>query len=325
MKQCIIADFEWCVTPHPHAGRFQYFNEILSAAAVRIDEAGTVLDSFYTLIRPNSPEYVHPVVLNALKLERAQLAASPSFADFFAAFRAFCANKDGSLANVAVCTWGSADRAALLQNIRIKGGYTGDDAIRAIPPMRDLQPALCRAAELKQPYPSLAALLHTLSLDTQSDNRHNALSDAMDTARIAAHFMQNEAARATVAPLFFRVGTAGIPPITEDITTDIAEETYPTAAAALSAVRTNSIPCPVCGKSIGCGTWLRASPRELLSVCACDLDGKFLCALKAERISAPEDAVLCFAAKREVFPYLDTQKKRYEDARRNVRAIRKKA
>ncbi len=328
MRHCIIADFEWCVTPHPHASRFQYFNEIVSAAAVRIDESGTVLDSFYTLIRPISPDYVHPVILDSLKLDRKALADAPSFDAFFAQFRAFCGMSEGMPPSApipaVVCTWGSADRAALLQNLRIKGGFTGDDAVRAIPPMRDLQPALCRAAELKQPYPSLASLLHTLHLDSRSDNRHNALSDALDTARITSHFAGKEETRATVLPLYFRVDGADTPPITSDIQNDISASTFRTPNDALQNLRTARIPCPVCGSCIGCGTWFRASQKELLSVCSCELDGKFLCSVCAERITSPDDPTPLYIARREILPYLDTQKKRYEEARRNVRAVRKR-
>ena len=86
MKQCIIADFEWCVTPHPTGDRFQYFNEILSAGAVRVDETGIITDRFYALIRPECAEYLHPVVLSSLRLDRRALADAQPFSEVFQQF-----------------------------------------------------------------------------------------------------------------------------------------------------------------------------------------------------------------------------------------------
>ncbi len=322
MKQCILADFEWCVTPHPHGGRFQYFNEILSAAAVRIDEAGCVLDTYYTLIRPEDPGYVHPVILASLKLDRAALAAAPTFGEFFERFCAFVTADPTYVSPVMapVCTWGAADRAALLQNLRTKGGYTAEDAPHALPLMRDLQPSLCRAAELRQPYPSLASLLHTLHLDTQSDNRHNALSDAMDTARIAAYFMSRDETRAAVAPLFFSPELPLIPPIREDINGDMTAPPAAQPQTALRRAKKERILCPVCSRPIGCGTWFPVSETELLSLCSCETDGKFLCSLRAE--AAPNGAP-AVTVRRELLPYLDAQKTRYAHARRAAREQRR--
>lgn len=406
MKQCIIADFEWCVTPHPHGSHFQYFNEILSAGAVRIDETGTVLDRFYMLIRPLDPEFVHPVILNALRLDRTDLAKAPDFRTFLSAFRAFvCVSpdrdttgmQDGSCITTltetepglppVICTWGSADRAALLQNLRVKGGYTAENAAKLLPPMRDLQPILCRAADIRQPYPGLASLLSVLGLENTGAGRHNALSDAEDTARIAAHFAGE--APSLIAPLFARTaqgtrsssasgladatesagstksaespdainsadavrrehpaGPADTPGATPDDAPHIAPTLYRTPGDALNAARNLRRVCPVCGEPMGCGTWIRASRTEFLTLFSCETDGRFLCSLTAEAVpipgalpnipaanlpespqSNPEPPHPSlqspqYTASAALLPFEDAHKARYEAARRAARLRR---
>ena len=121
MKHCIIADFEWCVTPHPTGDRFQYFNEILSVGAVRVDEEGRIVDRFYSLVLPECAAYLHPVILSSLRLSRDALAAAPAFPEVFRQFLTF-------VGGTRIFTWGCADRSALLQNLRMKAGYSPEKA-----------------------------------------------------------------------------------------------------------------------------------------------------------------------------------------------------
>lgn len=325
MNQCIIADFEWCVTPHPMGEHFQYFNEILSAGAVRIDETGTVSDRFYTLIRPLSPEYLHPVILRALRLERAELASAPDFPTFCAAFRAFMSSSSSERMPV-ICTWGCADRSALLQNIRIKGGCDPEHADLLLSSMRDLQPLLCRAAGMHQPYPGLSSLLSHLQLETGS--RHNALSDAEDTARIAAYLAAQS--QSVLAPLFSDThdrqavrtaaddspdnapGADDTEPKNRILTPDFARP-----AEVWNHVRSTRLSCPVCRRPIGTGTWIRVNPDEKMTLCSCETDGRFLCSV---RLQAGKEGT--FSAALTLAPFEEPHKARYEAARRAERLRR---
>ncbi|MBR5870002.1 MAG: hypothetical protein IKZ09_03115 [Clostridia bacterium] len=310
MKQCIIADFEWCVTPHPTGDRFQYFNEILSAGAVRIDETGTVIDRFYALIRPESAEYLHPVVLTSLRLDRSALSEAQSFSEVFRRFLAF-------VGNTRVFTWGCADRSALVQNLRMKAGYSAEQAGAAAPQMRDLQPLLSRGAGISPPYPSLAAVLSALSI--KNENRHNAMADAEDTARIVCALYQKDPA--LIAQLFAGCPQSAAPSATGVPSPKAEEEaplpTFRTPGEALNDARRHPRSCPVCRTPIGVGTWIRASKTEILTLCSCEEDGRFLCSVTAAQ--NPEGR---FCAHAVLSAFEGAPKAAYEAARRAARMRR---
>ncbi len=306
MKQCIIADFEWCVTPHPTGDRFQYYNEILSAGAVRIDETGSVIDRFYSLIRPENAAYLHPVVLSSLRLSRDSLADAPEFGEVFARFLSFVGEKR-------IFTWGCADRSALLQNLRMKAGCSAEKAGAITPQMRDLQPILSRGAGIAPPYPSLAAVLTVLHLP--GDNRHNAMADAEDTARIVSVLFARDPALVsplfTTAPSAHPVSGGEFPQPTEEQTS------FRTPGEALNDARRKPRFCPVCHAPAGVGTWIRASRTEILTLCSCETDGRFLCT-----VSASETAGGTYIAHDTLTAFEGPEKARYEAVRRAARVRR---
>ncbi|MGM9626257.1 MAG: hypothetical protein ACI3XM_11200, partial [Eubacteriales bacterium] len=277
----------------------------------------------YMLIRPLSPEYLHPVILRALRLERAELASAPDFPTFCAAFRAFASSSGRT---PAICTWGCADRSALLQNIRIKGGCDPEQTDLLLSAMRDLQPLLCRAAGLHQPYPGLSSLLSHLQLETGS--RHNALSDAEDTARIAAYLAAQS--QSALASLFSDTHNQQAVRITADgnsSNTSQEDNTEPQnkmltpefarPAEVWNHVRSMRLVCPVCRRPVGTGTWIRVSPDEKMTLCSCETDGRFLCAVQLR--SGKECA---FSAALTLVPFMEPHKARYEAARRAERLRR---
>ncbi len=290
MKYCIIADFEWSVTPYPTGDNyFYYYNEILSAGAVRMDETGTVTDRFYTLIRPEHAAYLHPVVLSALHLSREALAKAPDFRAFYTAYRAF-------VGDATVFAWGCADQSALRQNLRIKAPDILLRPTEQEPKLLDLQPMLCRAYGLQAPFPGLAALLETAGLASVQEQRHNALSDAENTARIAAALLSKDA---KMVPALFYDGIAAVPktkslPMAQLYTSSSAEidpqaegallpveKLHETPASCLRTARRILLHCPVCGTCICVGTWYATSATEILSLCNCSKHGKYLCILEA--------------------------------------------
>ena len=308
MKQCIIADFEWCVTPHPTGDRFQYFNEILSAGAVRVDETGIITDRFYALIRPECAEYLHPVVLSSLRLDRRALTDAQPFSEVFQQFLAF-------VGNTRVFTWGCADRSALLQNLRMKAGYSAENAAAAAPQMRDLQPILSRGAGIAPPYPSLAAVLGALSI--KNENRHNAMADAEDTAQIVRTLYQKDPT--LISPLFAHhtsVHASENPGRCQD-DTNSPSPTFRTPGEALNDARRHSRFCPICQTPIGVGTWIRASKTEIMTLCSCDQDGRFLCT-----VSAAEMPDMRYCSRAVLTPFEGAPKAAYEAARRAARIRR---
>ncbi|MBQ7300061.1 MAG: hypothetical protein IJW77_09480 [Clostridia bacterium] len=309
MKHCIIADFEWCVTPHPTGDRFQYFNEILSVGAVRVDEEGRIVDRFYSLVLPECAAYLHPVILSSLRLSRDALAAAPAFPEVFRQFLTF-------VGGTRIFTWGCADRSALLQNLRMKAGYSAEKAGAEAPQMRDLQPLLSRGAGISPPYPSLAAVLAMLHI--RNENRHNAMADAEDTARIVSVLAAKDPT--LVAPLFAgsqNVSAAPIPPPSAPDTEET--RTYRTPGEALNEARRLPRRCPVCRAPIGVGTWIRVSREEIATLCSCETDGRFLCT-----VSAVQTADSTYTAHDVLEPFAAAARARYEGARRAARMRRLK-
>ncbi len=308
MKQCIITDFEWCVTPHPAGDRFQYFNEILSAGAVRIDETGEVIERFYALIRPEFAEYLHPVVLSSLRLNRQALAEAEEFSEVFRQFLSF-------VGNTRVFTWGCADRSALLQNLRIKSNYSAEKAAAAAPQMRDLQPLLSRGAGISPPYPSLAAVLAALSI--KGENRHNAMADAEDTARIVKTLYLRDPS--LISPLFTQ-SPAARTAVTQENQAEIPTESsnpFRTPGEALNDARRHPRFCPICKTPIGVGTWIRSSKTEIMTLCSCETDGRFLCTVTA--VGTPEGQ---YCTQAVITAFDSAPKAAYEAARRTARLRR---
>ncbi len=305
MKDCIIADFEWCVTPHPTPGDyFFYFNEILSAGAVRLNDAGRITDRFYRLIRPENADFVHPIVLDALHLEREELASAKDFSSFYAAFLAF-------IGDTPVYAWGCADQSALNQNLRVKAPHlprSGDGSIKLL----DLQPMLCRGYGRSMPYPGLAALLAEAGL-TSDKLRHNSLSDAEDTARIAAALLARDPE--TVAQLFTPKGRREDRRArTEARAEELRMRTYETPSAALMASRKHRLFCPSCKRALGIGTWLTPDGDTAMALCACERCGKFICETRAVK---NEDGR--YGASPSLSAFEGEQKDRYIAARREQR------
>lgn len=282
MKSCVIADFEWGVTPHPVSGdRFIYFNEILSAGAVRLSGDCEILDRFYRLILPENAAFLHPVILSSLRLDRETLASAPDFSAVFEELLSFVGTDP-------VLSWGCADQSALTQNLRIKGSPalkqrfpTGTPALS----MRDLQPALCRGFDIPSPYPGLAAVLSKAGI-VNDDNRHNALSDAEDTAKLLSRLLilGDPQAEALLLPtsgsrsqqsMHMQPQSQPKPIFTED-------SIFRSVGECLRTARRFRRKCPVCGEPIGIGTWLRHTPAGLCTICCCEKDGKFFCTIEAE-------------------------------------------
>lgn len=317
MKTCIIADFEWCVTPHPVNGgeRFVYFNEILSAGAVRVDESGSVTDRLYRLIRPVNADYLHPVVLTSLRLDRGELAGAQEFSRFFEEFRAF-------IDDTPVFAWGCADQSALTQNVRIKG--SPEQKLKCPPgtpalQMRDLQPTLCRGLQIHSPYPSLAAVLSRIGLKNE-ENRHNSLSDAEDTAQIVRTLVRN--VPASVSVLFSGGSRVSKEIVTESPETPengitFPEGVYRSVGECLRTARKQRRLCPVCGDPIGIGTWIRCGQSSLCTLCCCMKDGKFLCTVEA--VPGTNDKSGYYTVKTANEPFEGEVRTRYAAARRAVR------
>lgn len=299
---CIIADFEWAVTPHAagRGDRFFYLNEILSAGAVKFDKSGCVVGRFYALVRPDEPEYLYPIILSSLRLDRAELAAADDFPTVYEEFLAFA---DG----LPIYTWGGADRSALTQNLAAKGKGAADAA--SVPAMHDIQPFIARSLELRMPYPSLASTLSMLSLNEEG-KRHNALSDAEDTALILSCL---EAAHPGHCASLFAENS-----VIDGSAFHLSEETSADPSTqmtdAFRQAKKRKLSCPECGACLGTGVWYPLGENEQITVCSCEHDGKFLCILQCMKENGS------FAVHEKMFPFTDdAQRRRYETARRAAR------
>ena len=259
MEYCVVADFEWAVTPHacPGTGRFLYLNEILSFGAVRFDRTGHIADRFYSLVRPDYVEYLHPVVLESLKLNRSELAEALPFSEVFSEFLSYV---DGS----SVFTWGGSDESALKQNERLKGS-AGSEPGR-VPPMFDIQPFICRSLGVSKPYPGLGTVLRSAGLDSPG-LRHNALSDAEDTVRILR--MLADRKKDALSFLFSR--EPGRRP------------GFPEPSSCIRSAKRDPVDCPVCRKELRFVSWNVLRETDSMGVCLCREHGKFLYRITAEK------------------------------------------
>lgn len=151
--------------------------EIIQIGAVKLNETFEQLDSFNYMIRPQIYPRLHPFVEKITGIHPEMLADKPTFAEAYDAFLKFIGNEPAIL-----CTWGGDDIKSLYRNIYyydLDGDAMTDQFLNVQPFAAEyLHHESGKAIGLKNAVEALGI--------PEEEDFHNALNDAVYTAKIFA-------------------------------------------------------------------------------------------------------------------------------------------
>ncbi|MBR6652756.1 MAG: exonuclease domain-containing protein [Anaerotignum sp.] len=166
--------------------------EIIQIGAVKLNERFEQLDTFDAMIRPQIYPHLHPFVEKITGIRAEMLADKPSFKEAYEGFLKFIGNEPAIL-----CTWGGDDVKSLFRNIL----FHDLDADALTNQFLNVQPFAAqhlnheagKAIGLKNAVEALGI--------PEAETFHNALNDAIYTAKIFAITHPAEIKAETFNPL----------------------------------------------------------------------------------------------------------------------------
>ncbi len=253
--QYIVLDLEWNQALTRESMRrkgFTLVGEIIQIGAVRLDQDLRATDTLRLIVAPKYYTKMHWSVKKLTGISTKMLESGLSFPDAYAQFSDWC-GKD-----ITFLTWGPDDLPMLRDNLRLH-----NMSLSSLPPAFDLQRIFAREVLNKKQQCSLADAMERLDIP-QEYPAHDALNDAISTAAVCAK-LDLEAGIAHYDDPFpktdnFDEQTNGLPRTIYPSYSEMAKEEF-----ALSCT------CPLCGKTISTGKWVRRAPgkRMSLAICPC--------------------------------------------------------
>ncbi len=258
----IVLDLEW-----NRSYDKKKLNEILQIGAVRIPcIGGRILDTFNLYIKPA----VHKKMdrwAKALPGVQQAKQSQLGFPEAMEQFRQWCGQE------TACAMWGSDDLRTLEDNCRYWG----------LPPLQmekvyDFQGAFSRVVGAGGQIALWKAVEYCGLPD--SFTFHDALHDAMYTALVSGWLTAESLEKASRDPRRVLALSALEFPHQPRLTLG----PLPTAQAVLDVRSGRRVPCPVCGKICGIGSWYPGVQGQYYAIFACPDHGRFLCRLTLSRL-----------------------------------------
>ncbi len=221
----IILDLEWNQPPHPKRmvkKPVSLVGEIIQIGAAKVDEAMTVVDSYKTMVCPAYYTRMHKHVARVTGLTDDDLIQGLPFAEAFEDFAKWCGE------DCIIFTWGPDDIPMLRTNMLLH------NISCPLPPCYDLQVIYDGQIAHENRQHSLTAVMETLG--EQALDAHDALNDALNTAKVCKH-------------LDIKKGLADYPTPSRG-GYERKGEAFATKEEALASVST--LYCPSCGEKLIC-------------------------------------------------------------------------
>ncbi len=176
--------------------------EIIQIGAVKLNEDFEILEQFDAFVKPQIYPRLHPYVEKITGIKSSQLADQPSFREVYADFIRFIGTKDAIL-----CTWGGDDIKALFRNIL----YHKLDPDKITQKYLNVQ--TFASTHLKHEKGKAIGLKNAIvELDIEVDIPfHNALCDAIYTAKVFSVVHPETMTPALFRPLTLLVNTSKAP------------------------------------------------------------------------------------------------------------------
>ncbi|WP_317853824.1 3'-5' exonuclease [Chakrabartyella piscis] len=176
--------------------------EIIQIGAVKLNEAFEIIEEFDAFIKPEIYPRLHPYVEKITGIKADQLADKASFKSVYADFTNFIGTKDAIL-----CTWGNDDIKALFRNI-LHHKLDPDQITQKYINVQTHASTFLKHEKGK----AIGLKNATVELEIETDIPfHNALCDAIYTAKVFALVHPEEITPSHFRPLTLLVNTTKAP------------------------------------------------------------------------------------------------------------------
>ena len=261
----IVIDLEWNQTYHEKAVATQkelsirLRGEVIQIGAVKLDESLSLVGSYRITVKPKFYKKIHRHVMRLTGIDQAQLDHGVPLSEAMESFHRFCGD------DAVFLTWGPDDMPMLFDNLRAnKLSYSFLDKYY------DMQPMFNRETDGEKRQRSLEYAMEHFGIDMNLP-AHDALNDALFTARVAQRLNIAEGIRAadeaTGDYLYEKVfGDA-----------DSGERGFATVERALKESAIASPVCPICGKAlVQKEPMLHAKGQKYQALYACEEHGEMM-------------------------------------------------
>ncbi len=261
----IVIDLEWNQTYHEKAMATQkelsirLRGEVIQIGAVKLDEAKNLCGSYRITVKPKFYKKIHRHVMRLTGIDQAQLDHGVPLKEAMESFHRFCGD------DAIFLTWGPDDMPMLFDNLRAnKLSYTFLDKYY------DMQPMFNRETDGEKRQRSLEYAMEHFGIEMNLP-AHDALNDALFTARVAQRLNIAEGIRAADAA----TGDYLYEAIFGDA--DSGEVGFSTVEKALATSAMAAPVCPMCGKRLDMKEpMLHAKGQKYQALYACEEHGEMM-------------------------------------------------
>lgn len=255
VMQYIVLDLEWNQALSRESMRrkgFTLVGEIIQIGAVRLNSLGGKPDTIRLVVAPKYYKKIHWSVRKLTGISTKTLAQGLPFPDAYKQFMDWCGE------DAVFLTWGPDDLPMLRDNIRLH-----NMSASALPDSFDLQRIFARQFTGKKQQFSLADAMKQLNIP-QTIPAHDALNDALNTAEVCRKLDLENGITHYDDPFPRQKKTIfeddSLPRTIYQSYAEMAETEFDTPSF-----------CPMCGKDLTLGKWVRraSGKRITLAVCPC--------------------------------------------------------
>lgn len=255
--QYIVLDLEWNQALTKELVRkkgFALTGEIIQIGAVRLTPEFLPADTLRLAVAPRYYKKMHWSVRKLTGISTKSLSAGIPFPQAYEQFCAWCGE------DCAFLTWGPDDLPMLKSNLRLHNLST-----QSLFPSYDLQRIFSRMTGETKQY-SLSDALSRLDI-TDIFPPHDALNDALNTARICARLPLEEAILHYNDPLPAQPAPAPA---------SAPAVHYASCAEMMRYAASSVQSCPECGAPLQFGKWIRRAPGKRITLASCSCGASVL-------------------------------------------------
>ena len=261
----IVIDLEWNQTYHEKAVATQkelsirLRGEVIQIGAVKLDESLSLVGSSRITVKPKFYKKIHRHVMRLTGIDQAQLDHGVPLAEAMESFHRFCGD------DAVFLTWGPDDMPMLFDNLRAnKLTYNFLDKYY------DMQPMFNRETDGEKRQRSLEYAMEHFGIEMNLP-AHDALNDALFTARVAQRLNVAEGIRAADAA----TGEYLYEALFGDA--DSGERGFDTVEKALATPAFAKPVCPLCGVALEeKESMLHAKGQKYQQLYACPEHGEMM-------------------------------------------------
>ena len=271
-------------------------NEIIQLGAIKLNEAGDVVEELFLNVAPKFYHRVHYKVRELTGLTSRDIRNGTRFCDAMAALRDLCGEDS------VIFTWSNMDLPILLQNMQMHGMYPG-----WIPAWYDLQLIYNAQTDTGSNQKALTAAAEHLGI-TMEAPLHDAGNDARFTAEILRRLdipkgIREYYTKTPLPPSQLRRGPGGSVPLC-----GLKMFGHATLEQMFRDPAIHNVSCPVCSKVLEHQPWVLASTENgYLTAACCPEHGDYYYRLQFKNTGRTQ-----WAGMLSVFPLNDAALAHYE-------------